>query len=86
MEMLKEPHLGQYVREIRYYGRPKYDVVWGNEIHGKNPRDLSEWELDLLVEAIKRAGFSEPDRKGVLSMAIQKTTGEEKGKLKYYNG
>ena len=86
MEILKAPHLGRYVREIRYYGRPKYDVVWGSQVNGQNCRDLREWEMDLLIEAIKRAGFPESEWKAVLSMATQKTTGEEKGKLKYYDG
>ncbi|KAJ5726043.1 uncharacterized protein N7483_007400 [Penicillium malachiteum] len=86
MEILKQPHLGRYVREIRYYGRPRHAFVWGSEINGKNSRKLPESEMHLLIKAIKRAGFLETEWEEVLSMAIQKTTGCETGKWIYYNG
>ncbi|KAJ6031612.1 hypothetical protein N7540_002344 [Penicillium herquei] len=86
MEILKQPHLGRYVREIRYYGRPRYGFVWGKDINEKNSRKLHESEMHLLIKAIKRAGFSESEWEAVLTMAVQKTTDDEKGKRKYYNG
>ncbi|KAJ6022107.1 hypothetical protein N7540_007611 [Penicillium herquei] len=86
MSMLKRPFLGQYVRDLRYYGRPRYSGIWKGGKRGSYPRDLSQKDLSLLKRVIQLAGFSGSAEETVLDMAIQKETGDFDGKRQYSNG
>ncbi|KAJ5735755.1 uncharacterized protein N7483_000880 [Penicillium malachiteum] len=86
MSILKKPFLGQYVRDLSYYGRPRHSGIWNGGKRGSHPRDLNQTDLSLLKKAIRRAGFSGSDEETVLDMAIQKETGDDDGNRQYFNG
>jgi hypothetical protein len=81
MSILKRPSLGQYVREIRYYGRPTDACDWENVNKEQHPRDLSESDMDLLKSYVRRAGFTGSNEKSVLNMLVQKKTGDRRGQV-----
>ncbi|KAJ5609475.1 hypothetical protein N7528_010042 [Penicillium herquei] len=88
MSILKKPFLSQYVRDLRYYGRPRCRGLWNGSLPRPYPRDLSQtdFKLSLLRKAIQRAGFSGSEEEDVLDMAIQKQTGDSYGNREYLNG
>ncbi|KAJ5808007.1 hypothetical protein N7474_009276 [Penicillium riverlandense] len=86
MSILKQPSLGQYVREIRYYGRPTHSGDWENVKKEQHPRDLSESEMDLLKSYVRRAGFTGSNENSVLNMLVQKKTGGNRERESYFDG
>lgn len=84
MGILKEPKLGQYVQEIRYYGRPDGSGDWTMFSNQRMvPRDLSDSDIDLLRTHVRKAGFSGPAAESVLEMLIQQKTGDDLGQENY---
>lgn len=78
MEILKKPSLGNYVREIQQQRRPSPGAPY---IGRDEQRKLSEGDMNLIREAVKRAGFSGTQESAVINMLMQNTSkaGSEDG-------
>ncbi|KAJ5100547.1 hypothetical protein N7456_006599 [Penicillium angulare] len=70
MEILKQRSLGKYVRKIEHRHRRPYQVPAYTET--KEQRSLSEDEMDLLRNAVQKAGFSGTQESAVINMLMQK--------------
>ncbi|KAJ6016780.1 hypothetical protein N7451_000159 [Penicillium sp. IBT 35674x] len=71
MEILKNPKLGNYVREIVQTRKPSMERHYAQMAE---QRDLSAGDRDLLHAAVRRAGFAGSQESAVLNMLMQNTT------------
>lgn len=70
MEILKNPKLGNYVREIVQTRMPSKERQY---IQTAEQRDLSAGDRDLLGAAVRKAGFAGAHESAVLNMLMQNT-------------
>jgi hypothetical protein len=78
MEILKNPKLGNYVREILQTRQPGMEHHF---IQVAEQRDLSAGDRDLLRAAVRKAGFAGSQESAVLNMLMQNIT-EPPGKTR----
>ncbi|KAJ5533570.1 hypothetical protein N7494_010122 [Penicillium frequentans] len=71
MEILKNPKLGNYVREIVQTRQPSMEHHY---VQTAEQRDLSAVDRDLLHAAVRKAGFAGSQESAVLNMLMQNTT------------
>ncbi|CAG8416638.1 unnamed protein product [Penicillium salamii] len=71
MEILKNPNLGNHVREIVQTRQPSMEHHY---IQTAKLRELSADDKDLLRAAVLKAGFAGPQESAVLNMLMQNTT------------
>lgn len=71
MEILKNPKLGNYVREIVQTRKPSMERHY---LQAAEQRGLSAGDRDLLHAAVRKAGFAGSQESAVLNMLMQNTT------------
>ncbi|KAJ6127628.1 hypothetical protein N7523_003240 [Penicillium sp. IBT 18751x] len=71
MEILKNPKLGNYVREIVQTRQPSMERHY---VQTTEQRELSAGDRDLLRAAVRKAGFVGSQESAVLNMLMQNTT------------
>lgn len=71
MEILKNPKLGNLVREIVQTRQPSMEHHY---VQTAEQRELSAGDKDLLRAAVLNAGFAGPQESAVLNMLMQNTT------------
>lgn len=71
MEILKNPKLGHYVREIVQTRQPGIERDY---VQTTEQRDLSAGDRDLLHAAVRKAGFVGSQEIAVLNMLMQNAT------------
>jgi hypothetical protein len=71
MEILKDPKLGNYVREIVQTRQPSNERHY---VQTTEQRNLSAGDRDLLCAAVRKAGFAGSQESAVLNMLMQNTT------------
>ncbi|KAJ5645452.1 hypothetical protein N7507_011463 [Penicillium longicatenatum] len=71
MGILKNPKLGNYVREIVQTKQPSMEHHY---VQTAEQRELSAGDRDLLRTAVRKAGFANSQENAVLNMLMQNTT------------
>jgi hypothetical protein len=71
MGILKNPKLGNYVREIMQTRQPSMEHHY---VQTAEQRELSAGDRDLLRTAVRKAGFANSQENAVLNMLMQNTT------------
>lgn len=72
LEILQNPHLGQYVRCLECWESPPV-IAAQYDRTPQYQRHLSDAEMTLMRAAVQRAGFTGPEEEYVINMLMQKT-------------